>query len=110
MAERMPKINELIRQHLGVIIAREIELPKGVIVTITKVTTSKDMHYASIYLSILPDTESYDTMKILVGAVKTLRALLASDIVLRYTPKLTFVIDEAERKASEIDRLLDSIK
>ncbi len=105
----MPKINELIRQHLAVIITRELELPEGMIITLTKVTTSKDLHYASVYLSVLPDDKSQEAMKILINAAKDLRTLLANDIVIRYTPKLRFEIDESERKASELDRLLNNL-
>ena len=55
MSERMPKVDELIAQQLGQIIASDIELPSGVIVTITRVKSSPDLRHAKVYLSVLPE-------------------------------------------------------
>ncbi len=110
MSDRIIKINGLIREQLGLIINKEIELPLGTIITITKVTTSKDLRQANVYVSILPDEQIHAAIKALILEAKDLRNWLNEKIVLRNIPKLRFHLDEEEKKAMEIDELLDSLK
>ncbi len=110
MSERTIKVAELVKETLGRLIIREIEFPLGVIVTITKVNVSPDLRLAKIYLSIMPVAQEREAMKILINEAKNLRHLLGQEIVLRATPQLRFFIDEGERKATEINELLDNLK
>lgn len=106
----MPKVDELIAQQLGQIIASDIELPSGVIVTITRVKTSPDLRHAKVYLSVLPEASQRETMSILINSVKELQNTLNDKVTLRAIPKLRFEIDETEQEAMELDRLLDNLE
>ncbi|MFA4872085.1 MAG: 30S ribosome-binding factor RbfA [Patescibacteria group bacterium] len=110
MSDRIIKINKLIREQLGQIINKEIELPLGTIITITKVTTAKDLRQANVFVSILPDEQIREAMKTLIREAKALRNWLNEKIVLRNIPKLRFHLDEEEKKAMEIDELLNNLK
>jgi ribosome-binding factor A len=105
----MVKINELILQQLGEVITREVEMP-DVFVTITRVTTSKDLHYSTIYISVLPDEKLGYAVKKLNSASKHLRYELNKKVVLRIIPRLEFRPDTSGREAADIDALLDSLK
>ncbi len=110
MSERMPKVNELIHHHLGALIVREVELPAGVLVTITKVTVSADLRHARVMVSILPDDKMHKALKILRKETFNLQKLLGQEIVLRAIPKLNFVFDDTNRKTADIDQLIDSLE
>ena len=43
MAERIPRVNQLIQEELGKILHREIEFPEDVLVTITRVEASPNL-------------------------------------------------------------------
>lgn len=109
MVDRLLRINILIQEKLGQIINREIELPPGTIATITRVTTSDDLKYSTIYISVLPLEQARPVMSILINEVKNLQGLLAGEIDLRSTPRLRFSIDDQEEKAAQLDRLLDNL-
>jgi len=109
MIDRIDKVNELIRQQLGFIIAKELELPVGAILTITRVSISKDLSIANVFVSIVPADKVYETMKILIDNAKQLPGMLNEKIVLRRIPRLRFRMDEAEQKAVELDEILDSL-
>ena len=51
MARRIEQVNDLIRQELGFIVDREVDFPIDSLVTITRVSTSPDLHYADIFMS-----------------------------------------------------------
>lgn len=110
MSGRLLKVNELIKQQLGVVINEEIDLPAGVLVTITKIETSPDLRHARVFVSILPDEKARDILGLLIRKTKTFQKELADKIILRVTPRIRFIIDESEQKAGEIDRLLDSLE
>lgn len=109
MSDRILKINELIGQQLGEIMNRELEMP-GVFITITRVTTSADLHYSTIYVSVMPDDKLEYAVHKLNLLAKRLRGELAEKIVLRSLPKLDFRSDVSGKEASDIDALLDRIK
>ena len=109
MSDRILKINELIGQQLGEIMNRELEMP-GVFITITRVTTSADLHYSTIYVSVMPDNKLDYAVHKLNLLAKRLRGELAEKIVLRSLPKLDFRSDVSGKEASDIDALLDRIK
>jgi len=110
MPDRMLKINELLRQQLGEIINEEIELPPNTLVTITRVSTSPDLHYSRAMISVIPDEQSELVVNLLNRRSKLFRKLLNDKIVLRCIPQISFALDESERKAYELDRLLDNLK
>lgn len=107
MAERMARVDELIKQQLGEVILRELDLPLGCLVTITKVKTSKDLHHARVFVSILPKTNEREIFGMLVQQIRHLQHLLHQNITLHHSPKLQLAIDEGEKKAARIDELLE---
>jgi len=110
MAERMPKVNELIKQILGRLIREKIELPADVLATITKVETARDLKNANIWVSILPDSHGPAALKKLTKAAISLQQLLNEEISWRFVPKLKFVWDKTETAAAEIDELFKQIE
>lgn len=110
MSGRMEKVDELLAQQLGQIIISELELPKGAIVTITKVKTSPDLKNARVYLSVLPQSEQKPVMSLLINQAYEFQKILNERLTLRNTPKLRFFIDETGQRAADIETLLDNLK
>jgi ribosome-binding factor A len=70
-----------------------------------------DLTEARIYISVLgTKKQKADTMAGLNSAAPFMRSQLAKHITMRYTPRLTFFLDETEEKAARIEELLEKIK
>jgi len=110
MSHRIAQINELIRQELSILFLTEVEFPKGCLVTIMRVETSKDLHYAKVWLSIMPVYYTKKILDILKANVGHLQFLLNKKLTMKPLPRLYFAVDETEKKAAEIEELLDRIK
>lgn len=108
--ERRQQINELIRTELAKEFSSTLELPAGSMVSITKVKTSKDLHYARIFISILPEQTSGSILTLVRKQLPRMIENASPRLVLRCLPKFAVVIDETERKAAHIEALLDSLK
>lgn len=105
MNERMPKVNELVRHHLSVIVHRFFN---DEIVSITKVEVTKDLEYAKIWLAAVSDVDS--CVSRCNQNSKQLQRELAEKLILRKTPKLAFVSDKTSESVNRIEQLLSQIK
>jgi ribosome-binding factor A len=105
---RMRRVNEVIRQVLGDVIATDLKDPRVGFVTVTDVDTSPDLRTARVYFSVL-GSES-DREKALAGLRSShgfLQGRIASELRMKRTPTLTFHYDESVDRGIRISRLLD---
>ena len=110
MAHRLEKLNELIPAELGEILLREVELPAGTLVTITKAEVTGDLKLAKIWVSVLPEGSAKEVLGYLNKRAPNLRALLAKKIKIKFMPQIKFYYDKTEVEAEVVERLLDEIK
>jgi ribosome-binding factor A len=107
--QRMRQVNELLRKRIAEIIQREIELPLGVFVTVTSVETSRDLHYAKIFITILPDNRRVSTVEFLQKRHGMIQRALGPSIRMQWTPKLTFMFDEGAIRAQHMYDVMDQL-
>ncbi|MBI5037380.1 MAG: 30S ribosome-binding factor RbfA [Candidatus Kerfeldbacteria bacterium] len=107
--ERVQRINALIREELGALIIRELELPPNLMITITGVNTSADLSYADISISALPIDRGEDALLLMTRAHKLLRKELAKKLRFWKMPSLRFTLDTTASHVDQIDALIDKI-
>ena len=87
MPERMPRVDELLREEISAHIARSLSDPRLGFVTVTSVSTSPDLRHAKVFVSA-------------IGSEEQRGASL---------PALHFAIDETGLRGARIQQLLGSI-
>ncbi|PIP22394.1 MAG: hypothetical protein COX38_00830, partial [Candidatus Nealsonbacteria bacterium CG23_combo_of_CG06-09_8_20_14_all_39_25] len=65
VSKRIPRVNQLIKKELSQIVLKEIEFPKGVLVTVTRVEASLDLNQAKVFISSLPESHTERVLSIL---------------------------------------------
>ena len=108
-SQRIKQINELVKEELGSIIAKEIEFSSGNLVTISKVETSPDLKHSNISLSILPFSAHKEVRQVIEQEKSNIQKLLNSRLKMKFSPRIHFRLDESEEKAGYITDLLDTI-
>ncbi|MBI2055209.1 MAG: 30S ribosome-binding factor RbfA [Candidatus Sungbacteria bacterium] len=103
---RIEQVNDLIREELGKIIGREVDFPVDSLVTITRVSTSPDLHYADILMSVMPQFYEDEVLALLVKQIGGLQRALNKKLRMRPVPRIKFVIDSEQKRADRIERLL----
>ena len=88
---RLAKLNEVIKEELAKIIAKEIDLPKGVLATIVGSTIDKNLIQAEIFVSVIPQQETEFVMNIFNSKAYFLHQLLNKKIKIRRIPKIKFL-------------------
>lgn len=93
MENRNLQIDELLKRDLGDLILREVDLPKGCLVTVTKVKTSKDLKDANVYISVLPNFFTGKVLSLMRKRSKHFVYLLRKKVTIKYIPEIKFIID-----------------
>jgi ribosome-binding factor A len=109
---RQQRIAELLQEELSIMVSAELTDPRleDAMVTVTHVTVSADLQNASVYVDhALPADASRHVLAALQHAESFLRRSLLEALNLRVVPELSFRIDETERRAHQIDSLLDNL-
>jgi ribosome-binding factor A len=107
-AERMRRVNEVMREVIGSAIVTELEDPRIGFVTVTSVETSPDLRSARVHVSVLGDEAERDaTLAGLSSSHGVLQAAVAREMRIKRTPTLSFHYDEAPERGVRVWRLLD---
>ena len=106
---RLEKINILLKEELSKIIDRELEFPEGIIVTITRVVSSQDLHYATVLISIFGADHKLP-LAILQKNVYNIQQILNRKMRMRPVPKIRFGVDEEETRRETVEKYLAELK
>jgi len=107
MAQRMRRVNELMREVIGSAIASELEDPRIGFVTVTSVDTSSDLRSARVYVSVLGgEAEREASLAGLRSSHGVLQSAIARQTRIKRTPTLSFHYDETPERGVRISRLL----
>ena len=81
------------------------------VISITRVSTSNDLRTAQVFLSVMGDKMTKQTaLDGIRSASAFLRRELRQRLTLRYTPFLTFALDESYEEAEHILGIMDCIR
>ena len=103
---RMERVSELVKQQLGEVL-QELSLTDCGLVTVTSATISPDLKDGRIYVSVIgTDKQKANAIAMLELRHGHSQHELAKRIILKYTPRLKFILDETETHAQRIETLL----
>lgn len=108
-ANKIPKINELVRKYVDDIILRNLSLKSGVLLTIAKVDTTPDVRYTRVFISVFPESEFPYALKTLEKERHNIQLQLNKKLRIKPLPRLEFRSDFTESKADKIEKLLKEL-
>ena len=101
------KVGDLIQRELASLIQREVKDPRIGMVTIIEANVSRDLAFADVYFTVLPDKETESVEAALNQAAGFLRSQLARVLNTRTTPKLRFHYDPTIENGARLSRSID---
>ncbi len=109
MSNRTLRVNELIQRELSEILRKRYQ-SEAVALTISGVHIAPDLRDGRVFVSITGTPEfAAERLKWLKDTAHDIRFELGRRIVLKYMPKLTYVIDQSTAKGNQVLQLLDEI-
>lgn len=109
-SRRLLKAAEAIREVVSMAILTEIRDPRVQNVTVTGVEVAPDMRNAKVLVSVMGDEgRQHLCLNGLRRAAGFLQSQIAKKIDTRYTPRLSFELDEGVKKSLEVGRILHEL-
>ena len=104
------KLREEMKRRLSEILQFDTHDPLLGLVTVMDIKLSADVHYATVYVTVLDESQEEAALEALQTHRTYLRTQLAHQLHIRHTPELRFMLDEMEKRAQRIEQLLDQEK
>jgi ribosome-binding factor A len=108
-SRRQDQVSELIRHEVAEVLKRDVEFPRGTLVTVSRVTVSPDLEHATVFLSFWPVERRDELQRLAESHRGHVQHLLNRRLVMEHVPAITFAVDESEERADRLNRLLDSL-
>ena len=107
--QRQLRVGEMIKQSLGIIFIRdEAKLPNISTkeITVTEVRMSPDLKTAKVFVMPLGGKNAKEVVEKLKELSFVIRKTLSGKIIMKFLPKLIFVVDESFEYAEKIENLI----
>ena len=111
MTQRTQRIDALLREEIGAILARDVSDPEIGFTTVTRVETAPDLSHAQVWVSLIgqPD-ERATTLAAFRRALPFIRHLLGQRVRLRRIPELHLRVDDTSERGTRVLHLLAELE
>jgi ribosome-binding factor A len=111
MTQRTDRIDELLRQEISQLLAREVADPGLGFVTITQIETSQDLRHARLWVSVIGKAETRRaSIEALERAMPFIRRELGKRLRIRRIPEFTVKLDESSERGTRVMQLLSELE
>ena len=105
----MLRVRELMKRELSSVVQRDYEF-KDVLVTINDVDVTPDLRQAHVFVGILgPEQLQRKTLAKLQRDAGQLQVKISKRVVLRYTPRLNFKLDDSVERGVKLLSVIQGI-
>jgi len=105
---RLARVAEAVREVASQTILFELRDPRVKGVTVTRTEVSGDLQHSKVYVSLMgTEREQALCLHGLKHAAGFIQKKLGDRLTTRYTPQITFVVDEGVKKSIEVTRLIN---
>jgi ribosome-binding factor A len=110
VSQRTERVDELLREEIGDILARDIADPRVGFVTVTDVETTPDLRHAKVWVSVIgPAADRAATLAALRHAMGYVQHALGSRLRIKRIPSLHVHLDDTAERGTRVLRLLDQL-
>jgi ribosome-binding factor A len=107
---RVRKVELQVKDEVSKIIITKLKDPRVGFVTVTAVEMTADLKSAQIFISVMgTQSQKTETISSLNDASKYIKAEMNQRIKLRYSPSITFRLDDTIDRAIRIGRILEDL-
>ena len=108
---RQRRVRELLKRTVGEILRRELDSESCGIITVNDVGMANDLHSAMIFVSVLgSDDQKRTAAKRLKSERSRIQYMLGCEVVLKYTPRIKFELDDAIEAGDRVMSILEEME
>src|SRR5215203_6037112 len=111
MSQRTDRVDELLRQEIGVLLAKELADPRIGFVTITDVETAPDLRHAKVWVSVIGGkADQKETLRALQHSMGFIRHELGRTLRIKRIPALHVHLDDTAERGTRVLHLLQELE
>ena len=111
MSQRTERVDELLRQEIGALLAKEVADPRIGFATITDVETSPDLRHAKVWVSVIGQKGDRDeTLRALADAMPFIRHELGKRLRIKRIPALHVHLDDSAERGTRVLHVLQELE
>jgi len=104
-------VRELLKREIGEVIRREISVAEAGLITVNDVSVAGDLRSATVFVGIIGNiTQQRKGIEILRKERLRVQNLVARAVILKYTPRLRFVLDDSIERGNRVLNIIDEIE
>lgn len=108
--ERTDRIEEEIKKVVSVLIDRNLKDPRlNGLISVTKVSVTKDLKYCKIYVSMLGTKDTDEAMAALESSAGLVRKEIGNKVRTFYTPEVKFELDTSMEYGAHIQNIINEL-
>jgi len=111
MSLRLQRVRELLKRAIGEAIRQELPVSEAGLVTVNDVDVAGDLKTAVVFVSILGNTDQQKRgASVLEQHRPRIQDMMARAVVLKYTPKLKFVLDDSVVRGNKVLEIIEELE
>jgi ribosome-binding factor A len=111
MSLRLERVRELLKREIGEIIRRELPVNEAGLINVNDLQVAPNLKNATVFIGILGGkAQKEKAMELLETHRKRIQAIVARSVVLKYTPRLRFALDDSVERGNRVLKILDELE
>jgi ribosome-binding factor A len=108
---RLQRVRELLKRAIGEAIRQELPVSEAGLVTVNDVDVAGDLKSATVFISILGNADQQKRgIGLLTRNRPRIQDLMSRAVVLKFTPKLRFVLDDSVVRGNRVLEIIEELE
>lgn len=110
MSLRLERVRKLLKREIGEVIRRELPVNEAGLINVNDLQVAANLKNATVFIGILGgEAQKKKGMEMLELHRKRIQGLVARGVVLKYTPRLRFLLDESVERGNRVLKILEEL-
>lgn len=108
---RLQRVRELLKRAIGEALRQELPVSEAGLITVNDVDVAGDLKTATVFVSILGNADQQKRgAAVLEQHRRRIQDMMARAVVLKYTPKLRFVLDDSVARGNKVIEIIEQLE
>lgn len=108
---RLQKVSQLLKREIGEVLRRTLPVTEVGLVSVNEVEVAGDLQTAKVFVSVLGNADQKKlAQRLLIKSRTHVQAQIGRDLALKFTPVLTFVLDDSIAKGNRVLEIMDELE